>query len=44
MRKKLEAMLENNKGTITEFVINEALKEDDPKYFFEYLLQYGCVS
>ena len=44
MREKLEILLKENPNTITEFVIKEALSEEDPKYFFEHLLQYGCQS
>jgi hypothetical protein len=44
MREKLETMLKEHNWTITEFVINEALKEEEPKYFFEFLQQHGCIS
>ncbi len=44
MREKLEILLKENPNTITEDVITEALSEEDPKYFFEHLLQYWCQS
>ncbi len=44
MRKKLQKILEKNHWNITEEVINEALEYDNPKAFFEDLLQYGCQS
>lgn len=44
MNNKLNELLEENSWTITEEVINEALEYDNPKEFFEQLLQYGCVS
>ena len=44
MRKELQKLLEENQGTITEFIINEALEHDEPKQYFEDLLQYGCQS
>ena len=44
MKEKLEILLKENTGTIAEAVITEALSEEDPKYFFEHLLQYGCQS
>ena len=40
MRERLEILLKENPNTITEAVITEALSEEDPKYFFEHLLQY----
>ena len=44
MKTKLQKLLEDNQGTITEAVINEALNYwyDNPKHFFEDVLQYGC--
>ena len=44
MKAKLQKLLEENQGTITEAVINEALNYwyDEPKQFFEDVLQYGC--
>lgn len=44
MKKRLKKLLEESKGTITEAVISEALSYNDPKSFFEDLLEYGCVS
>ena len=44
MNKKLQELLEENQGNITEAVINEAMDYHNPKDFFEDLLQYGCVS
>jgi len=44
MKTKLLNLLEENKWTITEEVIQEALSHDDPKSFFEDLLKYGCQS
>lgn len=44
MKKQLQKLLEENKGTITEAVINEALDYDTPKDFFTDLLQNGCQS
>lgn len=44
MREKLEILLKENPNTIMAEVIEEALAEEDPKYFFEHLLQYGCQS
>jgi hypothetical protein len=44
MRAKLEKLLDENQGTITEAVINDALDYwyDDPKVFFKDVLQHGC--
>jgi len=44
MKHTLEKILQKNHGNITEAVINEALDYDNPKDFFEDLLQYGCQS
>lgn len=44
MKKKLQKLLEENQWNITEAVIQEALESEDPKSFFEDLLQYGCQS
>jgi hypothetical protein len=40
MNKKLQQLLEENQGNITEEVIKEAMEYDNPKDFFEQLLQY----
>jgi len=44
MRTKLEKLREENSSTITEAVINDVLDYgyDDPKVFFEDVLQHGC--
>jgi len=44
MKAKLQKLLEDNQGTITEAVINEALNYgyDEPKQFFEDVLHYWC--
>jgi len=44
MKHTLKNLLQKNHGNITEAVINEALDYDNPKDFFEDLLQYGCQS
>lgn len=44
MKNKLISLLEENQGNITEEVIKEALEYDNPKAFFEDLLQHGCIS
>ena len=44
MKNKLIELLEKSKWTITEEVIQEALSYDNPKAFFEDLLQHGCQS
>lgn len=44
MKEKLKKLLKESQGTITEAVIKEALSYNDPKSFFEDLLEYGCVS
>ena len=44
MKKQLQKLLEENKGNITEAVINEALDYHTPKDFFTDLLQNGCQS
>jgi hypothetical protein len=40
MNKKLQQLLEENQGNITEEVIKEAMDYHNPKDFFEDLLQY----
>ena len=42
MKKELQKLLEENQGTITEFIINEALEHEDIKVYFEDILKYGC--
>ena len=42
MKKELQKLLEENQGTITEFIINEALEQEDIKAYFEDILKYGC--
>ena len=44
MREKLQKMLDENQGTITAAVIEDALDYgyDEPQQFFEDLLQHGC--
>lgn len=44
MKNKLLELLEQNNWNITEEVIKEAMDYDNPKDFFEDLLQYGCQS
>lgn len=44
MKNKLKKLLNENKWTITEEIIKEALDYHNPKDFFEDLLQYGCQS
>ena len=44
MKKKLEILLEENPNTITAVVVQEALDSEDPKSWFNDLLQYGCQS
>ena len=44
MKNKLLSLLKENQGNITEEVIYEALDYDDPKEFFEDLLEHGCIS
>lgn len=44
MKDTLQKLLIENQGNITEEIINEALQYDNPKDFFEDLLQYGCQS
>lgn len=39
MKKELEKLLEKNQGTITEFIINEALEHEDPKQYTQIWLQ-----
>ena len=42
MREKLETILNENLNTITAEVIQEALNSEDPKAFFEDLMNNGC--
>ena len=44
MKKKLEILLKENPNTITAQVVQEALDSEDPKWWFNDLLQYGCQS
>lgn len=44
MRKELERILEENPNTIRAEVAKEALDSEDPKSFFEELMNYGCQS
>jgi len=44
MREKLEILLQENPNTITAEVAQTALESEDPKLFFQDLLQYGCQS
>ena len=44
MKNKLKELLEQSHWDITQAVIEEALEYDNPKDFFEDLLQYGCQS
>ena len=44
MREKLEIILKENLNTITAEVAQEALDSEDPKAFFEDLLNNGCQS
>ena len=44
MREKLEILLQENPNTITSEVAQSALESEDPKLFFQDLLQYGCQS
>lgn len=44
MKDTLQKLLTENQWNITEEVIKEAMEYDDPKQFFEDLLQYGCQS
>jgi hypothetical protein len=44
MKQKLQELLEQNQGNITEEVIKEAMDYHNPKDFFEDLLSYGCQS
>jgi len=44
MRKKLETVLKENLNSITAEVIQEALDSEDPKAFFEDLMNNGCQS
>lgn len=44
MKKYLQKLLRENRWTIKEAVIKEALSSESPKAFFEDLLQHGCVS
>lgn len=44
MKDTLQKLLTDNQWNITEEVIKEAMEYDNPKEFFEDLLQYGCQS
>ena len=44
MKEKLEILLKENPNTITAEVVQEALDSEDPKGWFDDLLQYGCQS
>ena len=44
MREELETILKENLNTITAEVAQEALDSEDPKAFFEDLLNNGCQS
>jgi len=45
MKHKLQKLLEENQGNITEAVITDALDySDNPSDFFTDLLQNGCQS
>ena len=44
MKEKLEILLKENPNTITAEVVQEALDSEDPKAWFNDLLQYGCQS
>ena len=44
MKEKLEILLKENPNTITAEVVQEALDSEDPKDWFDDLLQYGCQS
>ena len=44
MKEKLEKILEENLNTITSEVIQEALDSEEPKAFFEDLMNNGCQS
>jgi len=44
MKDTLQKLLTENQWNITEEVIKEAMEYDNPKDFFEDLLQYGCQS
>lgn len=44
MKAKLKKLAQENIGTITEDVINEALDYDNPKTFFKDLFQNWCQS
>ena len=44
MREELETILKENLNTITAEVIQEALDSEDPKDFFEHLMNNGCQS
>jgi len=44
MREKLETVLKENLNSITAEVIQEALNSEDPKAFFEDLMNNGCQS
>jgi len=44
MKDTLQTLLEENRGSISEEVIKEAMAYDTPQAFFEDLLQHGCQS
>ena len=44
MREKLKTILKENLNSITAEVIQEALDSEDPKTFFEDLMNNGCQS
>ena len=44
MKEKLKILLQKNPNTITAEVVQVALDSEDPKLFFQDLLQYGCQS
>jgi len=44
MREKLEVILKENPNSIEAEVAQEALDSEDPKTFFEDLMNYGCQS
>ena len=44
MREKLETILKENLNSITAEVIQEALDSEEPKAFFEDLMNNGCQS
>ncbi len=42
--RRLQEIIENESGTIKEFVCKEAIQEDEPIAFFQDLMTHGCVS